>query len=154
MSWKSPTGHTTPTDWIYPERAYDENVVVCAYCMVPPTSWSSFHELLIAPTILCDEIRFYTISAYNITEVDIDVYCSGNWCGVYDGEFATEEWNEKIIPNGPFVVSKARIRFYNNHTVAVRQAYFGEFDFNQLILRPLVNGSLAGNGLIGKGLVR
>ena len=153
MGWKSPTGHTTPTNWSYPEEAYDGDADIYTYCQVPPVSWSSYLELLISPVILCDKIRFYPLSGYNIPAVDVDVYCNGTWCDVYEGGFIVEEWNEKIIPNGPFAVSKARIRFYNNHPTASRTSRLGEFDFNQIAARPLVNGSLAGGNQIGKGLV-
>jgi hypothetical protein len=153
MSWKSPTGHTTPTDWANSEWAYDEDVAKYAYCYTSPISWSSFLELLTPSAILCDRVRFYTVYSPNITIIDIDIYCNGNWCDVYNGAFTLGEWNEKIVPNGPLVVSKTRVRLYNNHTAATRQARFGEFDFNQLVARALVSDSLAGNSLIGKGLV-
>jgi hypothetical protein len=153
MSWKSPTGHSTPTDWIYPEKTYDENTAIYAYCLVPPMSWGPFLELLISPATLCDKVRYYTIYSPNITAVDIDVYYDGNWHNVYEGAFYNDVWNEKNTPNGPFTISKARICFYNGHTVATRQARFGEFDLNQIIVRPLVGGTLAGSGLIGKGLI-
>jgi hypothetical protein len=154
MSWKSPTGHTTPTDWHHPAEAYDEDVEIFTYYQILPLSWSPFLELLVSPGVLCDKVRFYPLTSYSFPAVDIDVYGGGNWFDTYEGPFTIEQWCEKVIPDGPFVVSKARIRFYNSHTVLTGQMCLGEFDFNQLAVRPLVDGSSAGSGLIRKGLVR
>jgi hypothetical protein len=155
MSWKSPTGHSTPTNWVWPEWSYDEDIVSFAYIYVPLTSWSNFLELLMSPAILCNKIRFYIATTHaNITLVDIDIYYKDNWYDVYEGTFTLAGWNEKIISGGSFAVSKTRIRFYNSSVGATRMARLHEFDFNQLTMRPLVNGSLVGNSLVGKGLVR
>jgi hypothetical protein len=154
MSWKSPTGYNDPDNaWFDQANAYDGNTTTRATCFaIPPSSWGSFLELLITPTILCDKVRFYA-SGSNITQVDIDVYYDDNWHDVYQGIFTASQWNEKTISNGPFVILKARVRFYNNAGVN-RNAYLYEFAFNQLAVRPLVDGSLASAALIKGGFVR
>ncbi len=159
----NPAGGATGTatvsvlDWVNVSMVYDENTGTSAYRSILKQSWSSFIELVVLPATLCNKIRFYidTYTSSYITLVDVDVYYEGGWHNVYNGAFTKGEWNEQSIPDGSFVVSRVRLSFYNNHPLTTIRVYLDEFDFNQIAVRPLVNGSLAsGSLLIGKGLAR
>jgi hypothetical protein len=152
MSWKSP--NSSSGNWTSMANAYDESTDSYTYKLTAAGTWSSLIELQV-PVLVCDKIRFFTSSSLTyFTLINIDVYYNGDWHLVYEGTFIINEWIEKIVPNGPSVVSKARIKFYNNGASA-SMARLNEFDFNQFAARPLVDGSLAsGNPLIRKGLAR
>jgi len=125
--WVSPTGFSDPgSTWSTEPNAYDGNLSTNTSTSVPANDWSTYLELNIA-SALCDGIRFYIdYPVDNITLIDIDVYRGGAWVDVYQGAWTEDQWEEKTFTAG--VVTKARIRFYNNDS-GPRAAYLEEFDF-------------------------
>jgi hypothetical protein len=154
MSWKSPTGYYDESNvWNNEPYAYDGNVSTYANSTVLAHSWSGFLDLLIDPPILCDKVQLYASQFHaNIDQVQIDVYYNSDWHTIFNGSFSLNVWQTYTIPDGPQVVSKARVRFYEDST-ASGSAYLCEFNFNQSAVRPLVGGSLVDDTLIGKGLM-
>jgi hypothetical protein len=155
MSWKSPTGYVDESSvWTDEPKAYDGSLSTWAYSTVPANNWGGFLDLLIDPAILCDKVRLYPYDTsedgYFTDQIQVDVYYGGAWHTIYNGSgtFWPGSWHEYSIPGGPFVVSKARVRFHNSSSWEI-EIFLNEFDFNQLqAVRPLVGGSLAG-GEIG-----
>ena len=130
--WQSPTGHNDPeTQWTNPTNAYDNDEGTSAVDNIAATSWGDWLELTIA-ALNCNKVRFYaTYSGLGIDEIDLEVYYSGAWHGVYQGSYASNEWVEKAL-GGIYSVTQARVKFHNAAAWAV-DTYFFEFDFNQVI---------------------
>lgn len=121
--WVLPTSHNDPdSKWSDDANAYDDDTGTGALSLSGLT-W--FLELILASPINCDKIRFWSGAA---TTVDIDVYYDGTWHDVYQGTPVGSQWEEKSIPTGTKIVSKAR--FATLGSGEGRRLY--EFDFNAI----------------------
>ena len=134
--WVSPTSHIDPDSvWVYEESAYDGNISTYARVWIEANSWSGYLHLLINQVNI-DTVKFYT--TYNpvyVTKIDVDVYYEEDWHDVYEGAVATNVWVEKAVLAGTKLISKARVRLYNN---AGSGAYtqLNEFQFNTAEATP------------------
>lgn len=131
--WISPTGFSDPdSKWDDETNAYDDDTTSSATVdNIPATDWSSFLELTIGG-VLCDSLRYFVGSDTQpeVTLIDVDAYYNGAWNHVYSDSFTENEWITKTISGGPYLVTKARVRFYSSHDVANRIAHLAEFDFH------------------------
>lgn len=129
-TWISPTSHSDPDNkWSFEEEAYDGDLATLASPFTPAGSWSGYLILLLNEVYI-NKIKFSAIYQAAIqNSVDVDVYYGGAWHDVYEGAYAPLEWVEKDIPAGVQLVSKARIRFYNNDDEP-RGLVLYEFMFN------------------------
>ena len=156
MGWISPTSHNDVDDkWTNEANAYDENT--STYASSTFNDYEHWLELILSNTISCDKIRIYCAECYGPGECNsvarIEVYYDAGWHLVFDGEISLNSWAEKAIPAGAKNISKARV--YNKYRApGYTYMRLKEFEFNEIegASRPLVNGSLAGDGLVNKGL--
>ncbi|MBC8264172.1 MAG: hypothetical protein H8E47_08635 [Anaerolineales bacterium] len=123
--WISPTGWEG-TGWLYPERAYDEDINTGADDYVNDRTWSAYLILLHSP-LVCDKVQVYLYPAsVNFTSTEVDVYRDGEWVSVYsDGQWIG--W--KTIEFDEGIVEKMRVRSYNNHFSNNYHLYVREVDF-------------------------
>ncbi|MBA7573154.1 hypothetical protein ES708_14949 [subsurface metagenome] len=135
-SWKSPIAYSDPDGaWIREERVYDNDIETEGQCVIPGNAWGSYLILLINESNI-DKVRFYAeYSAISMNKIDVDVYYEGGWHDVYEGAWNDEEWVEKAIPAGVKLVSKARVRIYNDYPVSGGCHIF-EFQFNTFEVTP------------------
>jgi len=128
VGWVSPTSHRDPSGkWFWEEKAYDNDLATVGGVWIDPGEWSPYLELLINETFI-DKIRFFGWWSVEIPfPIDVDVYYGGVWHDVYEGAYAHLSWVEKSIA-GVQLVSKARVRFYNDVLVR-RPASLYEFQF-------------------------
>lgn len=115
MAWISPTGHVDPdSKWTNEERAYDGLLDTSSLCSgVTKDNYSSYIEITHA-AMLCDKVRFYAYMYHQeppgVNSVDVDVYYSGSWHNVFEGEFANSTWIEKAIGSTQ-TITAFRFRF-------------------------------------------
>ncbi len=132
MQWVTPTSHSDADSvWDNEANAYDDSTSTSASTvLVANDAWGSYLELIHAG-VWCSSIRYYAsdYSATHIDKIDIDVYYGGAWHSVYQDVFTTDTWETKTITGGPFLVTKARVRFYNTHASEDPTANLKEFDF-------------------------
>ena len=131
-NWMDPMGYNDPGDkWDFETSAYDNNLGSSAYYRYEiyetgsEIGWSYFLELT-HTGINSDKIRFYAVDAYDrIDKVDIDVYNGSGWVDVYEGNFTSDQWEEKSFTAD--VISKARVRWNSTEMLAWGKLY--ELDF-------------------------
>lgn len=135
-TWVSPTSHLDPdSKWQDPENAYDGNTATRALNTILPTRWGNYLHLLIN-AVNIDKVRYFVkYHAADISKIDVDVFYEGDWQDVYEGIPADEAWEERDIPAGTKLVSKARVRFYNSKIID-DIAHFWEFAFNTAAVTP------------------
>lgn len=128
----TPTGFVDPdTQWTDEANAYDNNTgTFSTEAAVGINSWSSYLELTRSST-LSNAVRYYAdIGAYDVNDlIDVDVYYTGAWHDVYQGNFAEDTWEEKLIPAGAQFITAARVRFYNNNA-GTQSAELNELDLD------------------------
>ncbi len=125
-----PIGYNDPdSEWTNEVCAYDDNFSTYAKDGVQPLSWGSFLELNI-DSILCGSVRFFAgkPGITDVTEIDVDVYYGDAWHHVYQGVYAFQTWIEKSL-GGDYLVTKARVKFYSQHSSLPRAACLYEFLF-------------------------
>ncbi|GAH53069.1 unnamed protein product [marine sediment metagenome] len=126
--WLLPTGHIDPeNDWDNEPGAYDGIIDTYAENWTGIEKWSGFIELIIPPTDISG-VRCYITSPLTPKIGDIDVFYDGAWHDVYEGTLAPG-WNEKDIPDGVKVVTKARFRMYNRSYTRKMRFRLHEFQF-------------------------
>ena len=133
MGWVSPTGFNDPqSGWTDETKLYDEDTGSYSISdSILAKEWSEYVELTHA-ALNCDKVQFWAYyGATYITQISLDVYYDSDWHNIYEGVYADREWVEKTIPAGTKSVTAARAKFYNNYT-GPQQAYFYEFDFNEV----------------------
>lgn len=160
MGWISPNWHDdVDGKWNSETNAYDGNTGTSAVTDLNEVQhWLELGRYM--EIFSCDKIRLYASeSGYPEVDVyvDIDVYDidASSWINVFNGLITKLTWVEKTIPGGPIRTTKARI-WWDQKVGMYAQMFLYEFEFNQLpagAARPLVNGSLAGDSLVNKGLV-
>lgn len=121
-SWVTPTAHETPTDWVNPANAYDDNEASKATYVVPPYSFSPF-LVLTHSALTSNKVRYMVKFAFN---VDVDVFKDGQWVHVIYGPCEDGVWIEWGFNQGS--VTKIRIRFWND-TYLEKEAWIYEVDF-------------------------
>lgn len=123
--WVSPTGFEDPGyEWSYEERAYDDDLNTYSLNLIAGKRWSRF-LILTVPEMVSNKLRFYSVTALHLSQVDVDVFRDDEWINVYQGAFS-DGWNIKEFGEGK--VTKARIRFYNSSSGSIPGEVF-EFDF-------------------------
>ena len=142
MAWISPTGWNDiddawkkfsliTFDWTDPpDNINDGNVVTGSGSMTSGESWSSFYGLTISE-ISCNSVRLYATKATFQGDVDLDVYYDGDWHHIYQGAYDDSDWVEKVLDD-TYVVTAARLRFYNNYGSSWRLRLH-EFEFFQVV---------------------
>ena len=127
-AYSSPTGYNDPlAGWADEASAYDNNVATDALCVIPATSWGSYLELTITEAYF-DRIRFYAeYLATTLTQIDVDVYYDHTWYNLYEGGYANETLEVKLLGSSE-KISKCRVRFYNTNAGA-QTAHLGEIYF-------------------------
>ena len=135
-TWISPTSHIDPDNkWTGEDRAYNGDIGSCADTFIGTGAWSSYLILLVNEQNI-DKVRFYAKYYFkDINKIWVDVWYGGGWVHVYDGAFTDKEWVEKPIILGTQLVSKARVRFWNDWP-ADAFAYLYEFMFNTAETTP------------------
>jgi len=135
-TWTSPTSHIDADGkWSNEENVYDGDIATYSFNDILAASWGSYLILLINEESI-DKVRFYAhYGALDVNIVDIDVYYDGDWHDVYEGDFSDKEWVEKDIPAGAQLVSKARIRFYNDSASRYLEGVY-EFQFDTAEVTP------------------
>jgi len=136
-NWISPTGFEDIDEaWIDEIQAYDEDTLSAAKNGgIPINSWGNLLELTHAP-LNCDKVRFHAVFHPSvINAIDLDVYYGDAWHHVYQGVYTTSTWEEKPL-GGTYLVTAARVKFYNDFDEYSRNAYIQEFDFNEVEAPP------------------
>lgn len=135
-TWVSPTSHIDADNaWSNEENAYDGSIVTAAVTPIAADSWGSYLTLSVNEVNI-DKVKFYAFYTFwSITKIDIDVYYDSDWHDVYEGAFTHLTWVEKDILAGASLISKARIRFYNDYS-RLSDAFLYEFMFNTAEVTP------------------
>lgn len=135
MGWITPTGHETPTDWVSPEKAYDDDTAFAATYSLSPETWSPYLVLTHA-ALTSNKLRYYAdYREDRINTIDVDVYKDSAWADVYQGSYADREWEEKTFTEGS--VTKSRTRFYNSSPTSTSTCLLFEFDFWEVeVIKP------------------
>ncbi|MCK4570317.1 PKD domain-containing protein [Candidatus Bipolaricaulota bacterium] len=149
VGWVSPVSHEDPAaNWKVEERAYDDDVdrnynTNAQHYSHNAGEWTSY-IILNAPSggLQCDRIRVLlgdsAPGSINLLSWDIDVYRDGAWIDVYTGTEASlsehdpddegHEWVEIAFSQG--LVTRMRLRAYNNHTRGSTMSRIYEADFH------------------------
>jgi len=128
--WRTPTGHNDLEDaWTDEEKAYDDTDSTHATKQgLVIDQWTPFLELT-HEVLWCDKVRFL-LNNSDFDLVDVDVYYNSAWHDVYQGVYdAYPTWNEKTIPEGLKLVTKARLRARATITAEDHGCWFHELDF-------------------------
>lgn len=134
MGWVSPTSHNDPASaWTNPHQCYDDDPGTLGLDPAIPTeSYGEFLELIRA-AVDCDKIRYNALCQHvDFGKIDVDVFYDEDWHDVHEGDFARNEWEERSIPAGTKSVTKARVRFYNDHLSEAKYGAMRDFDFNEV----------------------
>lgn len=125
----SPTGFNDPDNaWNNEANAYDNNLSSVAITYYPTVH---FLELTTSE-VLCSSVRFYaSVAGTGNKEINLDVYYSGAWHDVYQGDFTAATWERKEL-GGTYSVTKARITLTSDGLFTSASLY--EFDFETVNL--------------------
>lgn len=126
--WLLPTGHRDPENrWENEPAAYDGHTDTYAEVWASPQTWTGFIEFTIDPTNV-SAIRHWGSTPISPKHCDVDVEYDGAWHHIYEDGFGAR-WTEIEIPDGVKLVSKARMRFYNNSRTRSMRFRLHEFQF-------------------------
>ena len=156
MAWVRPTGYVdSENQWVNESCAYDNNTATWASGWVNPSSWGTFLELTHA-SFLCNKIKVYIsndIVGYPQT-FDIDVYYSGAWHNIYQGNITDKTWTEFSL-DATYSVTAMRIKSFNPTAEAiytvVREVMFYECVLPTVTIQavnPIGSITATGNGNI------
>lgn len=135
MGWISSTSFLDPdTEWDNEPNAYDGNTDTYTEENIGSgPQWGSWLDLILSEPIFCDKIRFnvYKDSGAGIDECQVELYYNDAWNALYWGNtHDSHSWYEVEIGSTKYV-TKARLKFFNDHGLASKIAKIYEFEFNQ-----------------------
>lgn len=130
VTWVLPTGYYDPdNDWEGEPAAYDGDTDTYAENWTGTRRWSGFIEFTIPPTLI-SAIRHWATSPLTPKHCDVDLYYDGAWYDVYENGFGAH-WTEVEILGGAKLISKARMRFFNNSYTKSMRFRLHEFEFGK-----------------------
>lgn len=137
VGWVTPTGHEDPADnWMFEERAHDNDVHTVASHLLRTSGWTSYLFLeLEEPGLLSDGVRVLLYDNYrhgNALEWDVDVYRNDDWVDAFDGVIEESEWTQIAFDAG--TVTRMRLRAYSTRRDVA--AYVTEVDFHDATAPP------------------
>lgn len=125
--WFSPTGHIG-VSWIDEGSSYDDDLVSYADYEVEPYTWTGWLIPTIDP-IICDKVRFYaSLIPSGTSQIRVEVWYDEAYHLVYEGTYTHNAWVEKAIPEGARLVSRVRLKIYNDNAATKYGAVY-EVDF-------------------------